>query len=100
MKIYVCRADEGGVQTEQIDVEEGATFGQAAALIKADAGWGFALWGARASDSEVLKEGDRIDVCAPLLVDPKEARRQRALRQGDVRQVTNGRHGGRHRLAV
>ena len=42
-------------------------------------------------------EGDRLEVSPRLLVDPREARRRRAERQGDVRVVTCGRHGGRRR---
>ena len=30
----------------------------------------------------ILREGDRIDLCRPLKVDPKMARRERFLRQG------------------
>lgn len=100
MKITVCRASASGVEAGEIELAEGTTFGEAVQTLEVEEGWGCSLWGSRASAADVLKNGDRIDVCAPLLVDPKEARRQRALRQGDVRQVTNGRHGGRHRLSV
>jgi putative ubiquitin-RnfH superfamily antitoxin RatB of RatAB toxin-antitoxin module len=30
---------------------------------------------------QVLREGDRIEIYRPLIVDPKEARRQRALKE-------------------
>ena len=43
---------------------------------------------------------DRLDVAAPLTIDPMEARRLRAQKKAALRDVSRGRHGGRHRLAV
>lgn len=48
---------------------------------------GIALWGRKASLDQALRSGDRIEVCRPLQVDPKLARRERFARQG-------GRTGG------
>lgn len=59
---------------------------------------GLSLFARRAELLDVLHEGDRLEIAPPILVDPREARRRRAERQGDVRVVTCGRHGGRHRL--
>jgi hypothetical protein len=39
------------------------------------------VWGQRATPDTPLREGDRVEVYRPLLVDPKEARRQRHRRQ-------------------
>jgi len=39
------------------------------------------VWGRVASLSQVLREGDRVEVYRPLIVDPKEARRQRYRKQ-------------------
>jgi len=39
------------------------------------------VWGRVAPLSQVLREGDRVEVYRPLTVDPKEARRQRYRRQ-------------------
>ena len=36
------------------------------------------IYGAPASRSQVLREGDRVELYRPLVLDPKEARRQRA----------------------
>jgi len=39
------------------------------------------VWGQRRALDTPLREGDRVEVWRPLLVDPKEARRQRYRRQ-------------------
>jgi putative ubiquitin-RnfH superfamily antitoxin RatB of RatAB toxin-antitoxin module len=38
--------------------------------------------GRKVALKQLLRDGDRIDVCRPLKVDPKVARRQRFSRQG------------------
>ena len=40
------------------------------------------VWGRAVEWSQVLKDGDRIELCRPLTVDPKVARRERFKRQG------------------
>jgi len=35
------------------------------------------VWGKRRASSDVLRDHDRVEIYRPLLVDPKEARRQR-----------------------
>ena len=39
------------------------------------------VWGRVVPLSHLLREGDRVEVYRPLIVDPKEARRQRYRRQ-------------------
>ncbi|MDO5505992.1 MAG: RnfH family protein [Pseudoxanthomonas suwonensis] len=39
---------------------------------------GLAVFGDRVTASHVLRDGDRLEVLRPLLVDPKQARRLRA----------------------
>lgn len=39
------------------------------------------LWGRRADAATLLRDGDRVEIYRPLLVDPKEARRLRYKRQ-------------------
>ncbi len=39
-------------------------------------------WGRRCRPDDVLRDGDRIEVCRPLRVDPKKARRERFEAQG------------------
>lgn len=40
------------------------------------------VWGKRATGSQILRANDRIEICRPLKVDPKLARRERFVRQG------------------
>lgn len=40
------------------------------------------IWGRRAEGDQLLREGDRVELYRPLLVDPKVARRERFARQG------------------
>jgi len=40
------------------------------------------IWGRAADAAQPLKHGDRIELCRPLTVDPKVARRERFQRQG------------------
>ncbi len=39
--------------------------------------WG--IWGHEAPSNQALKDGDRIEIYRPLMLDPREARRQLAL---------------------
>ncbi len=40
------------------------------------------VFGQKADPEQVLREGDRVEIYRPLIADPKEVRRQRALKQG------------------
>ncbi|RQO56633.1 RnfH family protein [Variovorax sp. KBW07] len=40
------------------------------------------IWGRAVEWDQALKDGDRIELCRPLKVDPKVARRERFQRQG------------------
>ena len=40
------------------------------------------IWGRKAGLDQPLRNGDRIELYRPLLVDPKVARRERFTRQG------------------
>ncbi|HEX2547867.1 MAG TPA: RnfH family protein [Ramlibacter sp.] len=40
------------------------------------------VWGRRCPPDQVVREGDRVEVYRPLLVDPKVARRERFQKQG------------------
>lgn len=43
------------------------------------------LWGRKVSPAQVLLDGDRLELCRALKVDPKRARRQRFRQQGSQR---------------
>jgi uncharacterized protein len=42
----------------------------------------YAVWGVKATAEQVLKDADRLELCRPLRVDPKVARRERFAKQG------------------
>ena len=46
---------------------------------------GISIWGQRAGRHAVLQAGDRLELCRPLRVDPKVARRERFVQQGKKR---------------
>lgn len=83
------------VQTCPLTVTEGCTVAQALmaanwtdelarlALPATDARHlSLAIWGRKATMEQPLRDGDRIELCRPLRVDPKVARRERFQRQG------------------
>ena len=76
------------VHEAELNLPEGAT---AADALRAS-GWverfkdvddlSLAVWGRRCAPSQVLREGDRLELLRPLRVDPKVARRERFTGQG------------------
>jgi len=46
-------------------------------------GWTAGVWGRKEAIGHVLREGDRVELVRPLVVDPKEARRVRYRAQGE-----------------
>ena len=42
------------------------------------------IFGRKAAMTDVLRAGDRIEIYRPLIADPKESRRQRALKQAQT----------------
>ena len=39
------------------------------------------IFGKKVSPEQVLRDGDRVEIYRPIIADPKEVRRQRALKQ-------------------
>ena len=106
MRIAICEITHQGAKAvaaeREIELPEAATVEEAILVLGRDpqeAGLGLSIYARRAQLTDVLVPGDRLELSEPLLVDPREARRMRAERQGDVRFLTCGRHGGKHRLA-
>lgn len=72
-----------------LDVEAGTTLAEAIGLSGVTEKFaGFepdldrvGIFGRKASPDQVLQPGDRVEIYRPLLADPKEVRRQRALEQ-------------------
>ncbi len=59
---------------------------QAAAALASTGGAGapppVSLWGRKTTPETMLRDGDRVEICRPLQVDPKVARRERFQQQG------------------
>ena len=75
-----------------VELDSGATIGdaitQSAVLEEFD---GFELdptkvgiFGRKAAIGDVLRDGDRVEIYRQLIADPKESRRQRALKQAET----------------
>ncbi len=65
-----------------LELAEGATVADAIAAAEPpaefDASRGVAVFGEIVEATQLLRNGDRIELLRPLLIDPKEARRRRA----------------------
>jgi putative ubiquitin-RnfH superfamily antitoxin RatB of RatAB toxin-antitoxin module len=82
MKVEVVCARPEGAQVVSLQLPAGATLRDA---IRAS-GFRFdnqpvGVFGKRAALDTPLKPGDRVEIYRPLAVDPKEARRRRALKK-------------------
>ena len=90
MKIEVFIPGAGRPAARELEVPGGCTVREALARCgwREPAGeegkWGYGVYGEPVGPDDVLREGDRLEVCAPLLVAPVEARRRRAKGQGRV----------------
>ena len=84
MHIEIVEQTADGLTHQELSVPEGATIENALNLArrKVPEGYGLSVYGLKSSLLTVLHDGDRIEFCRPLLVDPKEARRLRAKKAG------------------
>ena len=82
IRIEVLRAWPRGFVCRTLLLPEGATVAAALAACGFDPGAiaGYAVFGERVTTATVLRDGDRLELLRPLLVDPKEARRRRAAK--------------------
>ncbi len=87
MRVELIHAAEAGVTRLVIEVAEGTTLQQAIRLsgvlerhpaLDPSCVLHASVHGERRRPDARLEEGDRIELCRPLRVDPKEARRRRA----------------------
>ena len=83
MKIEVFIPGAGRPAARELEVPEGCRVREALARCgwREPAGeegkWGYGVYGEPVGLDDVLREGDRLEVCAPLPVAPVEARRRR-----------------------
>lgn len=83
MRVQVVRAWREGFEAEDLELPEGACVADAlrATRLAARGVAGHAIHGERATLQSALREGDRLELLGPLMVDPKQARRERAKAQ-------------------
>ena len=76
----------GEVREWELLLAPGATLADALAAAGLDAytqqALSFGIWGRSAPPDHALRDGDRVEGCRDLTVDPKVARRQRFASQG------------------
>jgi sulfur carrier protein len=71
------------VRESQLALPQGSTVADAiAASGVAAQGLTIGVWGRKAALTQALRDLDRVELCRPLKVDPKVARRERFRRQG------------------
>ena len=82
MRVEVVLALPRAHRTVVVELPEGATAGDAVAAsgLPMDGIDGLAVFGVRVAADAPLREGDRVELLRPLVMDPKEARRRRAAR--------------------
>ena len=83
MKIELVRADADGTSVESVDVPVGTTVAEAvsASRFAGTDTAAYAVFGRLVREDRILEKGDRIELLPDLLIDPKDARRLRALHQ-------------------
>ncbi len=80
--IYVPK--DGTTLQVKMDIKQGATVAEALSksgvydLYPETKGLAVGIYARQVSLDTVLKEGDRVEIYRPLVLDPKEKRRQRA----------------------
>jgi len=83
VRVEVIRAWPHRFESVTLELPVGATVGEALAACGfegLEASPATAIHGTSATAGSVLGEGDRVEVLRPLVIDPKEARRRRALK--------------------
>jgi hypothetical protein len=80
LRVEVVRALPGRADRVGLELEEGATVRAALAAAGQPETLAVGIHGRRAALDTPLRDGDRVEIYRPLGVDPKEARRKRALK--------------------
>jgi putative ubiquitin-RnfH superfamily antitoxin RatB of RatAB toxin-antitoxin module len=80
LHVEVVRAHPERQETVALELEQGATVRVALLAAGMPAEQPVGIWGRRVALDAQLADGDRVEIYRPLRADPKEARRQRALK--------------------
>ena len=90
LTVSVVWASPNQVSSVSLRIPLGTRVGQAlerSGLLHKYQPAGLAIFGQRCDLTRVLSDGDRIELCRPLVVEPKAARRRRALHREKVRNI-------------
>lgn len=77
-KIFKLQVEQGTTMLEAVKLS-GVT-GEFPGLNLEEAKYGIFGKAVRTPDTEVLREGDRVEIYRPLIIDPKQARANRAAK--------------------
>lgn len=85
MQVFAVKQTPSGLLKKVIDIAGNATVQDVlnAANLEKTPEEGLSIFGRRCKPEDPVREGDRVEITAPLLVDPKEARRLRAVNKGN-----------------
>lgn len=82
LAVEIAWGDASGQQVVSLQVSPGTTAAQAVALVAGTPPAGaLGVWGEVVPPDRVLVAGDRVEIYRALVADPKDQRRQRALRR-------------------
>ena len=90
IRVEVVCAWPDRAEARELRLRAGSTVAEAIAAAGMTPGAAAGIHGRKVSPSQVLAEGDRVEIYRPLEVDPKEARRRRARRQALARRNRRG----------
>lgn len=85
MLIYLVIQSDNGLIRQEISCAAGTKFSEfkESYIGNLNEGWTISVWSENKNNDYVLRDKDRVEVCGPLLVDPKVARMKRAqVKQG------------------
>lgn len=81
MQVFAVKQTPTGLLKKVTEVAENSSVQDVLTALgwEKEAEEGLSIFGRRCKPEDPVHEGDRVEITAPLLVDPKEARRLRAL---------------------
>ena len=81
MRVEVVVARRDGADISSLDLPKGAKVGDALKACGLQGAGAIGIFGRRVAVDAPLADGDRVEVYRPLVLDPKEARRERARKR-------------------
>ena len=80
IRVEVVYATRTGADAVMVELPEGATVREALQAAGMKEGAALGIYGRRVAADTRLTHGDRVEIYRPLVLDPKERRRERARR--------------------